>query len=76
MFRHEQFSGLKMYRSKNSTILILLDFMTKTENHRHKKTYLNMTIVNLSAIIYYDAISKDRYVSKNHLFTQGKYCAS
>jgi len=28
-----------------------------------------MTIVNLSIIIYYDAIFEDRHVLKNHLFT-------
>ena len=31
-----------MYRHKNSTIQILLEFMTKTENHRHRKIYVNI----------------------------------
>ena len=54
VFKSKQSIGVKAL-----PILILLEFMTKTENYRHGKTYLNMTIVNLSVIIYYDAISED-----------------
>ena len=44
MFTYTIFWSQKqtMYRSKDSTIQILLEFMAKTENHRHKKTYVNI----------------------------------
>ena len=31
-----------MYRSEDSTIQILSESMTKTENHRHRETYVNI----------------------------------
>ena len=46
MFTYTIFWSQKqtMYRSKDSTIQILSESMTKTEKHRHRKTYVNIKL--------------------------------
>ena len=44
MFTYTSFWSQKqtLYMSKDSIIQILSESMTKTENHRHRETYINI----------------------------------